>query len=174
MEPGPYGPGKLGLAEVTERDLFRGYGGPTRLRNGGDEAILREFYPTVKKSTICTMTMCSGPDGIVSLPEGNVGREWWEAEDGTGSFLTLGACTFEFEDCRAMAEKMGDTAFAQQCRDWYEQGMKSLDKTWAGEYYVHYYEPETGKRSDTIMPTRSTGTGPTPSTGCRTSSRKTG
>ena len=122
------------------------------LRDGGDEAILREFYPAVKKSTICTMTMRSGPDGIVSLPEGNVGREWWEADDWYGIVPHIGGMHLSnLKIAERMAEKMGDTAFAQQCRDWYEQGMKSLDKAWAGEYYVHYYEPETGKRSDTIM-----------------------
>jgi uncharacterized protein (DUF608 family) len=51
-----------------------------------------------------------------------------------------------------MAEKMGDTEFAQQCREWYVQGSTAMEeKMWAGEYYLTCNEPETGKKSDTIM-----------------------
>jgi len=51
-----------------------------------------------------------------------------------------------------MAEKAGDRDFARQCRNWFQQGSDSMEnKLWAGEYYLAYYEPESGKRSDHIF-----------------------
>lgn len=43
------------------------------LRTGGDR-ILREFYSSVKKNTIYTMNLNPGPDGVISMPAGNVDR----------------------------------------------------------------------------------------------------
>ncbi|MFN8007314.1 MAG: GH116 family glycosyl-hydrolase [Terriglobia bacterium] len=118
-----------------------------------DDAILREMYPAVKKSTTCTMTMRPAPEGIVSMPKGNVGREWWEAEDWYGVVPHIGAMRLSnLKIAERMAEKMGDTAFARQCQDWYSQGSEMMEKVaWQGEYYLHFNEPETGRKSDTIM-----------------------
>jgi uncharacterized protein (DUF608 family) len=50
------------------------------------------------------------------------------------------------------AEKMGDKEFAAQCRNWLKQGTRSMEnKMWAGEYYLAYSEPETGKKSERIF-----------------------
>ena len=37
----------------------------------GNDAMVKEFYDSVKKNTVYTMNLRSGPDGIVSVPEGN-------------------------------------------------------------------------------------------------------
>jgi uncharacterized protein (DUF608 family) len=51
-----------------------------------------------------------------------------------------------------MAEKVGDKAFAQQCRDWLTQGSRALEtQLWAGSYYLAYYEPKTGRKSDDVF-----------------------
>ena len=51
-----------------------------------------------------------------------------------------------------MAEKVGDKEFAEQCRKWLQAGSESMEsKMWAGEYYLSYYEPSTGKRSDRVF-----------------------
>jgi uncharacterized protein (DUF608 family) len=51
-----------------------------------------------------------------------------------------------------MAEKVGDKEFAEQCRRWFKSGSESMEsKMWAGQYYLAFYEPETGKRSDRIF-----------------------
>jgi len=125
----------------------------------GDDAILKEFYPAVKKSTICTMTLRAGADGVVSMPEGNVGREWWESEDWYGIVPHIGGMHLSnLKIAERMAEATGDTAFVQQCRNWYREGSASLEeKAWAGEYYLHYYEPKTGQKSDVIMANQTDG-----------------
>jgi uncharacterized protein (DUF608 family) len=51
-----------------------------------------------------------------------------------------------------MAEKVGDKAFARQCRDWLGQGSRALEgQMWAGRYYLAYYEPRTGRKSDDVF-----------------------
>ena len=119
----------------------------------GDDAILREFYPAVKKSTTCTMNLRPGPEGIVGMPKGNVGREWWESEDWYGIVPHIGSMHLSnLKIAERMAEKMGDGDFARQCSQWYQEGSALMeDKAWAGEYYLLYTEPETGRKSDTLM-----------------------
>jgi uncharacterized protein (DUF608 family) len=47
---------------------------------------------------------------------------------------------------------MGDTRYAKRCRDWYADGSRAMEEQlWTGSYYLNYYEPETGKKSDDVM-----------------------
>ena len=124
------------------------------LRTGDDE-MLREFYPSVKKNTTFTMNLRPeyGPDGVISMPTGNAGAEWFESCKWYGMTAHVGGVHLaNLRMAERMAEKMGDEDFAQQCRDWFNQGSNSMEsKMWAGEYYLNYYEPETGKKSDVVL-----------------------
>ncbi|HIQ04375.1 MAG TPA: hypothetical protein EYH31_01620, partial [Anaerolineae bacterium] len=121
----------------------------------GDKEALKELYDLVKRSTIFTMNLRpeDGPDGIISFPTGNVGLEWFEACTWAGMAAHVGGIHLaNLKQAEAMAEKVGDTEFAEQCRDWFRQGSDSMEnKMWSGEYYLNYWEPATGKRSDLIM-----------------------
>jgi uncharacterized protein (DUF608 family) len=121
----------------------------------GDDDVLFEFYPAVKKNTIFTMNLRPGPEGIISMPEGNVGREWWESEDWYGMCSHVGGLhLFNLKIAKRMAEKIGDYEFARQCQEWIDGGSKAMEeKMWdeKTESYLHYYEPETGKISELIM-----------------------
>ncbi len=124
------------------------------LRTRDDDA-LKELYEMVKRSTIFTMNLRpeDGPDGIISFPTGNVGLEWFEACTWAGMAAHAGGIHLaNLRQAEAMAERVGDVAFAEQCREWFRQGSGSMEnKMWTGEYYLNYYEPSTGKRSDLIM-----------------------
>ncbi|MBZ5561356.1 MAG: hypothetical protein LAP13_02940, partial [Acidobacteriia bacterium] len=133
------------------------------LRSGND-AVLEELYPAVKKNTIYTMGLRSGPDGIVSVPEGNrnptpvklkpgAGLEWFEGNGWFGMTPHVGGIHLaQLRMAERMTEKVGDKGFAQQCRQWLEQGSKSMEtKLWNGKYYLAYYEPESGKKSDLVF-----------------------
>lgn len=119
----------------------------------GDDSLLRQFYPAVKKNTAFTMRLRSGPEGIISMPEGNVGREWWETINWYGMAAHVGGMHLSnLKIAERMAEKVGDAEFAQQCREWYRRGSAAMEeKMWTGEYYLMYNDPPTGKKSDTIM-----------------------
>lgn len=122
------------------------------MRTGNDD-ILREFYSAVKKNTIFTMNLKPAPEGIISVPWKGKGQEWWEHTPVYGMVPHLaGMRLSNLSIAGRMAERMGDEDFANKCRKWYEQGSKLLEeKLWAGDTYMFYRDPETGKESDDIM-----------------------
>jgi uncharacterized protein (DUF608 family) len=79
--------------------------------------------------------------------------EWFEACDWAGMVTHVGGIKLaSLRIVERMAEKMKDFEFADQCRQWIKQGSDSLEnKMWAGEYYLNYWEPETGKKSSLVM-----------------------
>jgi uncharacterized protein (DUF608 family) len=129
------------------------------LRTGDDE-FLKEFYPSVKKNMIYTAELNPGPDGIISMPAGNIdpankqhATEWVEGEGWDGMTSHVGGLHLaQLRIVQRMAERMNDRSFAEQCRTWLEQGSRSLEnKLWAGKYYLAYEDPQTGKRSDCVF-----------------------
>jgi uncharacterized protein (DUF608 family) len=120
----------------------------------GDPAILKEFYPSVKRSTEFTMGLRpeAGAAGIVSLPSGNNGQDWIESVTLYGIVPHIGGVHLaNLRMAQRMAEAAGDPAFARQCREWLRLGGAALEEhAWAGDCYLLYNEPETGKKSDVI------------------------
>jgi uncharacterized protein (DUF608 family) len=136
------------------------------LRRTGNRQVLREFYEPVKRNTTYTMSLRpeDGADGIISVPSGNVDPEATEREPGFllemvevikwfGMTPHVGGMHLaQLRMAQRMAEEVGDNEFAQQCRQWLEQGSASLEsKLWAGDHYLAYYEPKTGKKSDLVF-----------------------
>jgi uncharacterized protein (DUF608 family) len=123
-----------------------------------NEDFLREFWPSVKRNTAFTVNLrpeYSVGDGIISMPTGNVGTEWFEAPE-PGWFGMVahvgGIHLAQLRMARRMAEKVGDDEFARQCARWIKAGMNSMEaKMWAGSYYLTYWEPETEKKSDLVF-----------------------
>jgi uncharacterized protein (DUF608 family) len=81
------------------------------------------------------------------------GQEWWEHTPVQGMVSHLGGMRLaHLRLAERMAEKMGDADFANQCRDWYQQGSKLLEEhLWTGEYYMFFNDLEKGKISELIM-----------------------
>ena len=51
-----------------------------------------------------------------------------------------------------MAEHVGDSEYAEQCRRWFADGSKALeDELWAGSYYLNFYDKETGRKSEEVL-----------------------
>jgi uncharacterized protein (DUF608 family) len=133
------------------------------LRTGDDE-ILKEFYPSIKKAVIYTVNLRPGAEGLVSVPTGDRnptqphtppggGLDWFEGNGWFGMTPHVGGIHLAmFRMAERMAQHMGDDAFAQQCKDWIAQGSEQMEtKLWTGDYYLSYYEPETGKKSDLVF-----------------------
>ena len=119
----------------------------------GDDAVLREFYESVKRATIFTINLRPGPEGVISMPVGNEGMEWFERGEWLGMCSHLGGLHLSMlRVAQRMAERMGDAEFARRCREWLAQGSQAMEeKMWAGSYYLNYYDLETGKKSDDVM-----------------------
>lgn len=119
----------------------------------GDDGVLREFYESVKKCNSLTMNLRQGPGGVISMPEGDKGMEWFEHGEWAGMCSHMGGLHLaQLRMVERMASRMGDAPYVQQCRAWLEEGSKAMeDQMWAGKCYLNFYEPETGKKSDDVM-----------------------
>ena len=117
-----------------------------------DIAILREFYASAKRCNTFTMNLNTGPGGPISMPKIG-GMEWFEFGDWAGMAAHMGGLRLaELRMVERMAQAMGDLEYAQKCRAWYVDGSRAMEEEmWAGEYYLNFYEKETGKRSDDVM-----------------------
>jgi uncharacterized protein (DUF608 family) len=136
----------------------------------GDDRILSEFWPSIKKSIILTMNLRpeSGPDGIVSVPSGNInppyqkdrgepkpgmGLDWFEGDEWYGMTPHVGGIHLAtLRMAERMANVIDDKEFLKLCKEWIAAGSNSMEtKLWTGRYYLNYYEPETGKKSELIF-----------------------
>lgn len=132
----------------------------------GDQEAMREFYPSIKRNTIYTMGLRpeDGADGIISVPASNVDPsrpsdmpgyhlEWFEAILFFGMTSHVGGIHLaNLRMAERLAERAGDEAFAAQCRKWFAEGSASMEgKMWAGNYYLNYYEPKSGRKSDSVF-----------------------
>jgi len=121
----------------------------------GDDAIVHEFYQSVKENAIFTMGLRpgSGPTGIVSMPTDNAGQDWIESCDLFGIVPHIGGAHLaQLRMAKRMAEVVGDAEFAQQCQQWIAQGSAVMEENaWAGTHYMLFNELETGKQSDIIL-----------------------
>jgi uncharacterized protein (DUF608 family) len=118
----------------------------------GDDAILREFYDSVKHCNTFTINLRKGHGGPISMPEIG-GMEWFEFGEWAGMATHLGGLRLaELLMMERMAEAMGDGDYARQCRAWLEDGSSAMEEEmWTGSYYLNFYEKETGKISDDVM-----------------------
>ena len=77
----------------------------------GDDAVLKEFYDSAKKCNTLTMNLRHGPGGVISMPEGNKGMEWWEFGEWFGMCAHLGGMHLaQLRIMDRMARYMGDEA----------------------------------------------------------------
>ena len=121
-------------------------------QRSGDPAVLQEFYSSSKRCTTFTMGLCSGPDNVISMPDMG-GMEWFEFGEWAGMAAHLGGLRLaQLRMMERMAKSMGDVGYAQQCGDWFADGSRAMEEElWTGDYYLNFYEKETGKRSDDVM-----------------------
>ena len=121
----------------------------------GDDAVLAEFYDSVKRNTIYTMNLRpeAGPDGIISMPSGDEDTESFEFVEWFGMSPRVGGIHLaNLRIAERMAEAMGDSEFAKTCKRWFEQGKRALEeKLWVGDYYLANYDPETGRKTDAVF-----------------------
>jgi uncharacterized protein (DUF608 family) len=119
----------------------------------GNDAILNEFYDSVKRCNTSVMNLRPGPGGPISMPTGNKGMEWFEHGEWAGMCAHLGGLHLaQLRIMHRMAVRMGDRAYAEQCAAWLTDGSRAMEQElWNGSYYLNFFEKESGKRSDDVM-----------------------
>ena len=135
-------------------------------RTGTKKELVEEFYPAVKKNTLYTMSLRDedGDDGVISMPRGNKNPtrpwiaeglmlEWFEFIYFFGMTSHVGGIHLAaLAMAKRMAEEMRDIDFARKCQAWLDGGSSSMEKKmWNGSYYLNYYEPVKGRKSDLIF-----------------------
>lgn len=133
----------------------------------GRDDILKEFYPSLKNSIQWMMNLNPSLDGVISGPQGNInpGYGFMSPNQPPGKGIKFGGehngiygmsshlGGMKMAALRMivrMARKVGDHGFSDQCDEWIKQGQQSMHKLWTGNYYLNYWEPESGKKSDLI------------------------
>jgi uncharacterized protein (DUF608 family) len=99
----------------------------------GKDAVLEEFYDSVKKVTEYTATLHGGPYGIVTATGANFFEVPWP---GIVTYVA-GMRLAGIRIAERMAERMKDLEFAERCRGWIEAGSKILEeKMWRKSHYL--------------------------------------
>jgi uncharacterized protein (DUF608 family) len=121
----------------------------------GDDSVLREFYPAVKKNAEFTVNLAKGDDGIISFHREGKGQEWWEHTPVYGMVTHLaGVRLAQLRFAHDMAERMGDDEFAHKCEAWITRASDLTEKNlWNDQTksYAFYVYPAKNMRSDDIM-----------------------
>ena len=114
--------------------------------------MLREFYASAKRCTIFTVRLREGPGGVISMPAIS-GMEWFEHGEWAGMASHMGGLRLAMlRMMERMAVAMGDNGYAERCRAWLADGSRAMEeRMWADGYYLSFWEPATGKRSDNVM-----------------------
>jgi uncharacterized protein (DUF608 family) len=142
----------VSLAALVDRFLM--------CHGGADKKLLGEFYPMVKRNMIYTANLRTTPEysigeRLISMPNGNQGREWFEADEPGWCGMTAhigGLHLAQLRIVERMARQVGDIGFAKQCAQWIEAAREAMEKRlWTGSYYLNFWEPETGRKSEVVF-----------------------
>jgi uncharacterized protein (DUF608 family) len=103
-----------------------------------DTEFLKRNWPQIKHATEWMMSLDSDRDGILDKPQSNTLDGTWYGKIPWITSLGLAAVAAS----RQMALTMGDTAFADICKQFVGVGKANFEKTfWNGEYFEQIHDP---------------------------------
>jgi len=148
----------ISLAAIVHRFLL--------CRDTLDKAYLNEFYPMIKRCMIWTAKLRTTPsysvgERIIAMPDLDSDEsltpptEWFEANEPGWRGMTAhigGLHLAQLRITEQMAREAGDESFARQCAEWVQQGAEAMEeRLWTGSYYLNYFDPESGLKSDYVF-----------------------
>jgi uncharacterized protein (DUF608 family) len=117
---------------------------------GGGEGYLKEMYPVVKRLLKYGAYLDADGDGVPDihgLDQGWDGYPMFGAAAYIADLRMAGLAVGE-----DLARRLGDGDFESWCREHRRRASETAENVlWNGEYYDLWYDPSTGKRSDTIF-----------------------
>jgi len=148
----------ISLAGIVDRFLL--------CRDTADKAYLRELYPMMKRCMEWTVNLRTTPgftlgQRVIAMPNPDSDEslkpptEWFEAREPGWQGMTAhigGLHLAQLRITERMAKEVGDDAFAQQCAEWIRAGAEAMEHDlWTGSYYLNYFDPSTGAKSDFVF-----------------------
>ncbi len=123
----------------------------------GDDAIVQEFYPAVKKAIDFLMSVDEDDDGIVDA----FGASWfYEGFSVRGAVAYVGGLWVTTLALAAeMARTMDDADFLAACESWRDRAATALEALWNEDVgsYLLFRDPVSGASSDVIQSDQLTG-----------------
>ncbi|MBI2842079.1 MAG: hypothetical protein HYX78_01625 [Armatimonadetes bacterium] len=119
----------------------------------GDDKVLDEWYPSVK-AALGWFVSAQDKDGDC-LPEVHSSESYldtWQMEGPACHVSSYWLSTLKIAE--RMAELQGDSAFADQCRSWFDKASQSVQqRLWNPEVgsYLLYNDTSNGIKSDTVL-----------------------
>lgn len=107
-----------------------------------DDRFLRLNWPKVKKAMEFIFAQDKNGDGMTDTPMENTLDAVWEGEIA----WIVGLCIAAARAGQAMAEEMGDNAFATRCAQYVASGRKNMEtQLFNGEYFIHRPDAVSGR-----------------------------
>ena len=128
-------------------------------RRTGDAVFLQRIWDSTKDAVYFAKSLDTDGDGLVNdHPHAPPGENWpanqfydiWPWY-GTSAYVA-GIWLATLKIAEDMAARVGDSAFAKDCRVWFNQGRSAFEeKLWNGRYYRLYNDPEGGRSSEVCL-----------------------
>jgi non-lysosomal glucosylceramidase len=108
-----------------------------------DSTFLKANWTNIKKATQFLINQDKSGNGLTDTPMENTLDAVWDGEIA----WIAGLCIAAVKAGGLMAEEMGDTTFAKQCKAYVEKGAQQMDALlFNGEYYIHRPDPIKGRK----------------------------
>ncbi len=118
----------------------------------GNDAVINEFYESIKKCNDFVLSLAGGENGILRMPDRG-GSEWFEHSKFYGLTSHVGGLHLsQLLIVERMARHMGDTDYADNCRAVFTENRRVFEKKlWNGTHYLTYLDEENVRQNDNIM-----------------------
>ncbi|RBL88661.1 GH116 family glycosyl hydrolase [Chitinophaga flava] len=109
-----------------------------------NHSFLKRNWPRIKKATQFLLAQDKNGDGMTDTPMENTLDAVW---DGEISWI-VGLCIAAACAAQAMAEELGDHAFAATCANYVQKGSRNMEtQLFNGEYFIHKPDPVKGRKN---------------------------
>ncbi len=111
-------------------------------RMTADDRFLKRNWPNIKKALAFIFAQDKNSDGMTDTPMENTLDAVWEGEIA----WIVGLCIAAARAGQAMAEEVGDKAFAARCAQYVSMGSKNMEEhLFNGEYFIHRPDSISGR-----------------------------